>query len=531
MQFVELYDTTLRDGTQGEGVSLSVDDKLKLVKCLDHFGIDYVEGGWPGSNPKDAEFFLRAKELKLEHAKLTAFGSTRRAHRAVEEDANLAALIASGVSTATIFGKSWDFHVREALRTTLDENLRMITESVAFLRKHGLTVIYDAEHFFDGYRADPAYALETLKAALAGGAARVVLCDTNGGCLPHEIQEITQTVIQATGAPVGIHTHNDCGVGVANALMAVQIGAGHVQGTINGYGERSGNADLCQIIPNLVLKMGFRCNADVRSTTEVSRYVDELANISPDGRRPFVGDSVFAHKAGIHVSALMHHPETYEHMAPELVGNHRRVLVSELSGASNVIYKAQEYGIELHKGSPALMQVLTAVKALEHEGYTFDGAEGSFELLLKKAVGLFVPFFKLIGFRLIIDKRSPDDIPIAEASIKIRIGDVVIHTVADGLGPVNALDLALRKALEEQYPIIKEIQLVDYKVRVLQEKAGTEARVRVLVESAAHGRSWSTVGVSANIIEASWRALVDSIEYGLMMCAVKPQTQMLATND
>lgn len=531
MHFVELYDTTLRDGTQGEGVSLSVDDKLKVVKCLDQYGIDYIEGGWPGSNPKDAEFFQRARDVKLEHAKLTAFGSTRRANRAVEDDANLAALIASGVSTATIFGKSWDFHVREALRTTLDENLRMITESVAYLRSHGLTVIYDAEHFFDGYKADPVYALETLQAALAGGAARIVLCDTNGGCLPHEIQEVTQVVIRETGAPVGIHTHNDSGVGVANALMAVRVGASHVQGTINGYGERSGNADLCQIIPNLVLKLGMRCNANVRTTTEVSRYVDELANITPDSRRPFVGDSVFAHKAGIHVSALLHHPETYEHMAPELVGNRRRVLVSELSGASNVIYKAQEYGIELHKGSPALMQVLTAVKELEHEGYTFDGAEGSFELLLKKAVGLFVPYFELIGFRLIIDKRSPDDIPMAEASIKLRIGNTVVHTVADGLGPVNALDLALRKALEEQYPIIKEIQLIDYKVRVLEEKAGTEARVRVLVESAAHGRSWSTVGVSANIIEASWRALVDSIEYGLMMCEAKPQSSLMAARD
>lgn len=531
MSSVEIYDTTLRDGTQGEGVSLSVEDKLKIVRRLDTLGVDYIEGGWPGSNPKDADFFSRVKHLELRHACITAFGSTRHAGRPAQNDANLLAIANCGVRTAAIFGKSWDFHVKEALHTTLEENLAMIEESVAFLRQQGLQVVYDAEHFFDGYKADPQYALATLQAAVRGGAQVLSLCDTNGGSLPHEVYEVTRAVIEAVPVKVGIHAHNDGGVGVANALMAVRAGATHVQGTVNGYGERSGNADLCQIIPNLTLKLGYQCNVDVSGLTELSRYVDELANMSPDNRRPFVGGSVFAHKGGIHVSALLHHPQTYEHIDPALVGNQRRVLVSELSGASNVIYKAQECHIQLQKGSPALAQVLQAVKDLEHKGYTFEGAEGSFELLLKKTLGLYSPFFALIGFRMIIDKRSPDDIPLAEASIKLRIGDTIVHTVAEGDGPVHALDKALRRALEEQYPVIREIHLKDYKVRVLDEKSGTAAMVRVLIESAAHGHSWSTVGVSANIIEASWRALVDSIEYGLMTCNVVPQAHLNAVGE
>ncbi|MGI6081662.1 MAG: citramalate synthase [Limnochordia bacterium] len=521
---VELYDTTLRDGTQGEGISFSVEDKLNIVRRLDQLGIDLIEGGWPGSNPKDAEFFEQAKDLELMHSRLTAFGSTRHHSRRADEDPNLASIVNSGVKTAAIFGKSWDFHVREALRTTLEENLKMIEESIAFLVAQGLTVIYDAEHFFDGYKADSVYALETLHAAKRGGARTVCLCDTNGGCLPHEVYEITQHVRSVVDLPVGIHAHNDGGLGVANTLMAVKAGATHVQGTLNGYGERAGNADMCQIIPNLVLKMGYDCDVQVSSLTDLSRYVDDLANIRPDGRRPFVGRSVFTHKGGIHVSAMLRKPETYEHIDPSLVGNQRRVLVSELSGAGNMIYKAQEYQVHLEKGSTALSRVLQAVKELEHEGYTFEGAEGSFELLLKKSVGLYKPFFELAGLRVIIDKHSLSQEPVTEASIKVRIGDRLVHTVAEGEGPVHALDLALRRALGCVYPMIDDIHLTDYKVRVLNEDAGTSAVVRVLIESAAHGHSWNTVGVSANLIEASWRALVDSIEYGLMICEVQPQT-------
>jgi len=528
---VELYDTTLRDGTQGEGISFSVEDKLSIVRRLDQLGIDLIEGGWPGSNPKDAEFFERAKDIELTHARLTAFGSTRHHSRRAEEDPNLGAIVNSGVKTAAIFGKSWDFHVREALRTTLEENLRMIEESIAFLVAQGLTVIYDAEHFFDGYKADSVYALETLHAAARGGARTVCLCDTNGGCLPHEIYEITQHVRRVIDLPVGIHAHNDGGLGVANTLMAVRAGATHVQGTINGYGERAGNADMCQIIPNLVLKMGHDCGVQIAGLTDLSRYVDDLANVRPDSRRPFVGRSVFTHKGGIHVSAMLRKPETYEHIDPSLVGNQRRVLVSELSGAGNMIYKAQEYQIRLEKGSTALTRLLQAVKELEHEGYTFEGAEGSFELLLKKSVGLYKPFFELVGLRVIIDKHSLDQEPITEASIKVRIGDRLVHTVAEGEGPVHALDLALRRALGCVYPVINDIHLTDYKVRVVNEDAGTSAVVRVLIESAARGYTWNTVGVSANLIEASWRALVDSIEYGLMICEVQPQACVTANDE
>lgn len=513
-----LYDTTLRDGTQGEGISFSAEDKVNVAVRLDRFGIDYIEGGWPGSNPKDVEFFQRIKDVELIHAQIAAFGSTRRAHIAVEDDENLKALLRSGARVATIFGKSWNFHVTNALRTTLDENLRMIEESVAYLKEQGLEVIYDAEHFFDGYYADKAYALETLKAAVRGGASVVVLCDTNGGRLPHEVAEAVRHVRAEIDAPIGIHTHNDSGLAVANALAAVREGAVHVQGTINGYGERSGNCDLIQVIPNLQLKMGLVCVPEerMRELTELSLYVSEMANMRPDPRQPFVGRSVFAHKGGAHVSAILRHPETYEHIPPESVGNQRRVLVSELSGASNVIYKARDYGIELSKDSPALRKVVNTIKELEHQGYHFEGAEASFELILKKALGLYQPYFELVGLRLTVDKRDPLDEPVAEATIKVKVGEHILHTAADGNGPVNALDSALRKALETVYPQIRRIKLVDYKVRVLNERAGTAAKVRVLIRSSDDGKSWGTVGVSTNIIEASWRALVDSIEYGLM---------------
>lgn len=514
----------MRDGTQGEGISFSVEDKIKICQRLDQFGIHFIEGGWPGSNPKDAEFFALAKDLELENAVLTAFSMTRRAGIAVEDDDNIRSLLASGVRVATIVGKTWDFHVTNAIRTTLEENVKMIEETIAYLREHGLEVIYDAEHFFDGYSANPEYALETLRAAKRAGARTLVLCDTNGGRLPHEIEDGVRRVVELIGGSVGIHTHNDSGLGVANALAAVRAGAVQVQGTINGFGERCGNCDLVQVIPNLQLKMGISCvpEASVEKLTELSRYVSELANMPPDNRQPFVGQSVFAHKGGMHVSALLRHPETYEHIPPERVGNRRRVLVSELSGASNIIYKAKEYNVELKKDSPALRKVVNTVKELEHEGYHFEGAEGSFELILKKALGIYRPYFELVGFRMTIDKRDQDDEPAAEASIKVRVGEQIIHTVADGNGPVNALDSALRKALQYVYPAISRIKLADYKVRVLNERAGTGAKVRVLVTSTEGGRSWGTIGVSTNIIEASWRALVDSIEYGLMRINAEP---------
>ena len=521
---IQLFDTTLRDGTQGEGVSFSAEDKVRIARRLDRFGIDYMEGGWPGSNPKDVEFFQRIRDVKLERARVTAFGSTRRAGVAPEHDANLQAIVAAGVSVASIFGKSWDFHVTHALGTTLEENLRMISDSVRFLTAHGMEVIYDAEHFFDGYKRCRTYALETLAAAWEAGASVLVLCDTNGGTMPHEVYDIVLEVGERLGAPLGIHAHNDCGLGVANSLAAVRAGARHVQGTINGFGERCGNADLVQVIPNLQLKMGYHCVApeQLRSLTDLSRFVSELANRAPNDHHPFVGRSVFAHKGGIHVSAVLKHPETYEHIPPEMVGNERRVLVSELSGGSNVIYKARERGIELAKDSPALKEVVATIKNLEHQGYYFEAAEGSFELLLKKAVGRYRPYFALEGLRLIIAKDDMGEEPSAEAIIKVRVGDAVVHTAAEGNGPVNALDNALRKALVDVYPQLARIHLTDYTVRVLNEDGGTGAKVRVLIQSACDGRSWGTVGVSTNIIEASWIALVDSVEYGLMLCGVEP---------
>lgn len=519
---VHLFDTTLRDGTQGEGVSFSAEDKVRIARRLDRFGIDYIEGGWPGSNPKDVEFFETMKTVPLQHARLTAFGSTRRAGVAAEEDANLAAIVASGAGTAAIFGKSWDFHVTEALGATLAENLAMIEDSVRWLRGQGLEVIYLAEHFFDGWKRNEDYALQTVQAAARAGAEVVVLCDTNGGSMPEEVFAIVKEVGRGVDATLGIHAHNDCGLGVANSLAAVRAGARHVQGTMNGLGERNGNADLVQVIPNLQLKMGYACvPADnLRRLTGLSRYVSELANQEPDPRHPFVGKSTFAHKGGIHVSAVLKHPETYEHIDPELVGNERRVLVSELSGGSNVIYKAKEYGIDLDKNAPALRSVVATVKELEHQGYYFEAAEGSFELLLKKALGEYEPYFALESLRLIIEKDDMEEEPSAEAVIKVRIGGEIVHTAAAGNGPVNALDNALRKALLDSYPALDQIYLSDYKVRVLDEDAATGAKVRVLIQTKGKGRSWGTVGVSANIIEASWIALVDSVEYGLMTLGV-----------
>ena len=522
MPSVELYDTTLRDGSQAEGISFSVDDKLKIARRLDEFGFDFIEGGYPASNPKDMEFFRRVKELGLRRARIAAFGMTRRKDVRAHEDGTLKAMVESGAQVATVVGKSWTLHVTDALRTTLDENLRMIEESVAFLRSQGLYVIYDAEHFFDGCRADAEYALRTLEAAARGGASVLTLCDTNGGRLPREISEMTQAVVRRfPGLRVGIHTHNDSGLGVANTLAAVEAGASLVQGTINGYGERCGNADLVQVIPILQLKMGYSLvsGETLRRLSDLSRFIDDCANVRPDDRRPFVGRSAFAHKGGMHVSALLRRPDTYEHIDPELVGNRRRVLVSELAGASNLIFKAHEYGIPLERDTPVVGELVEKLKAMERDGYVFEGAEASFELLLRKAVGAHRPYFSPAGFELLSSKTTRShDSPRVEAAVELEVDGETLRATGVGNGPVNALDNAVRNALGGVYPEIGRIQLSDYKVRALSEGEGTGARVRVLIQCTALGRSWTTVGVSTDIVKASWEALTDAIEYGLMVC-------------
>jgi len=516
VQQVEIYDTTLRDGAQGEGISFSVDDKIKIARRLDKLGVHYIEGGWPGSNPKDVEFFRRMRDYRFRHARLCAFCSTRRVGIPAEQDGNLAATVASGVSNATVFGKSWDFHVYRALNTTLEENLAMIRDSVAFLRSRGLEVFYDAEHFFDGFKANPEYALATLAAAQEAGARIIVLCDTNGGVLPSEVPPIIERVRQAVQVPLGIHAHNDGGLAVANSLMAVEAGVVQVQGTVNGFGERCGNTDLCVLIPNLTLKKKIRTIPDDHLVylTELSRFVSEIANVIPDPRQPYVGASAFAHKGGVHVNALLKDPLTYEHIAPEAVGNKRNVLVSELSGLSNLVYKYRELKMG-DVDSEETRRFLNELKELEFQGFQFEGAEGSFELLVRKAYQGYKKPFNLESLRLIIELREDKHIS-SEATIKLRVGDQVIHTAAEGNGPVNALDAALRKALVAFYPQINRMKLNDYKVRVLNEKAGTEAVVRVLIETGDGRHSWGTVGVSSNIIEASWQALTDSLAYGLI---------------
>lgn len=519
MKKILLYDTTLRDGTQGEGISLSVEDKIKIALRLDKMGFDYIEGGWPGSNPKDLEFFRRIREYDLEHAKIVAFGSTCRPGSSPADDASIQATLDSGVRTAAVFGKSWDFHVTHALMTTLEENIRIIAESVSYLKSKGLEVIYDAEHFFDGYKRNPEYAIRTILAAQEAGADLLCLCDTNGGSLSLEIMQTVRTVMETVKLPLGIHAHNDSELAVANSLVAVQAGAVQVQGTINGYGERCGNANLCSIIPNLMLKMGYDClpEQELVSLTELSRYVSELANMIPNSHQPYVGNSAFAHKGGIHVSALLKNPETYEHIKPETVGNTRRVLVSELSGMSNIIYKADELDLDinLNQTNSETKAVLEEIKNLEHQGFQFEGAEASFELLLRKGFNGYSAPFNLEALRVIMEKKEDSDVH-SEVTIKMRVGDEIVHTAAEGNGPVNALDNALRKALEGFFPDIKDMVLADYKVRVLEGNAGTGSLVRVLIETHDHQDSWGTVGVSSNIIEASWQALVDSISYGLL---------------
>ncbi len=517
MQAVEIYDTTLRDGSQGEGISFSVEDKIKIALKLDRMGFHYIEGGWPGSNPKDMEFFRKIAQQPLKNSRITAFGSTRRPGGKAGEDPNLKSILAAGVQVATLVGKTWDFHVTHALNTTLEENLAMIRESVAFLRSKGLQVIYDAEHFFDGLKANPEYALATLEAAAGGGAGTLVLCDTNGGSLPEEIREAVVLAGKKFSVPLGIHCHNDGDLAVANSITAVLAGAAHVQGTVNGYGERCGNANLCSVVPNLVFKCGVETipTENLRKLTELSRYVSEVANMHPVSSMPFVGASAFAHKGGIHVSAIVKSPHTYEHIDPELVGNRRRVLVSELSGLSNLLYKYRELNLDLELQKEENRELLERIKEMENQGYQFEGAEGSFELLLRKLKTGYREPFKLENLRVIIE-MSEDKPAYTQSVIKMSVGDKVVHTAAEGNGPVNALDNALRKALDRFYPCIRNMQLSDYKVRVLDEKDGTGAQVRVLIETGDGERSWGTVGVSENIIEASWKALIDSIAYGLL---------------
>jgi 2-isopropylmalate synthase len=518
-RLIKIYDTTLRDGTQGEGVAFSMEDKVRIAHRLDQLGIHYIEGGWPGSNPKDLRFFKRVQDAVFKTAKISAFGATRRPGVRPQEDGNIQALVEAGPPVVTIFGKSWDFHVTSALGTTLDENVAMIADSVAHLLKHFEEVIYDAEHFFDGYKRNPDYAMRTLLAAEAAGAHCLVLCDTNGGSLPHEVAAIIREVTRAVKAetPLGIHVHNDTECAVASSLAAVGEGIGHVQGTINGYGERCGNANLVSIIPNLMLKMGLECipRANLRELRDVSRLVSELANRKPWTAQPYVGDSAFAHKGGIHVSAVLKHPETYEHVDPDAVGNQRRVLVSELAGQSNVLWKAREYGIDLDKNTPDARRILEMLKRLEDEGFLFEGAEASFELLMERALGNHRPYFELGGYRVIVEENAGDGEPVAEATVRLRVKGVEEHTAASGNGPVNALDHALRKALEDFYPSLREMALLDYKVRILDESKATASKTRVLITSGDGSDTWGTVGVADNIIEASWQALVDSIEYKL----------------
>lgn len=515
---IEIFDTTLRDGAQTEDISFSVEDKLRITEKLDELGIHYIEGGWPGSNPKDGEYFKKVKKLKLGNSRIVAFGSTHRPKHKVEDDANIKALLNSQTSIITIVGKTWDFHVREALRITLDENIELIHNSISYLKRRADKVFFDAEHFFDGFKDNPKFSAKCLLAAREAGADCIVLCDTNGGTLPNAVRTITEKVVGTLSAPVGIHAHNDSECAVANSIVAVDAGASQVQGTINGFGERCGNANLCSVIPDLQIKLGLKVitNGQLSRLRDVSRFVNEIANIRHFRRQPFVGDSAFAHKGGIHVSAIVKRPETYEHIRPQLVGNSQRVLISDLAGKSNILRKAQEFGIRVDPDSPNIQDIVTKLKELENEGFQFEGAEASFELLMKKALGLHRRFFDLIGFRIIVEEKKQHGVPV-EATIMLKMPNGhTEHVAAIGSGPVNALDNALRKALIKYYPQLQNVQLHDYKVRVLEAGKGTSAKVRVLIESGDEKNRWGTVGMSENIIEASWQALVDSIEYKLL---------------
>ncbi|MFQ5671793.1 MAG: citramalate synthase [Nitrospinales bacterium] len=523
MRTITIYDTTLRDGSQSEEVSFTVEDKIRIAHKLDELGVHYIEGGWPGANPRDIEFFGKVKHAGFRHAKMVAFGSTRRVGKKAEDDPNLADLLRSETETVTIFGKSWDLHVLEALNTSLEENLNMVGETIAFLKKHGREVIFDAEHFFDGYKNNPDYAMQVIGAAASAGADWIVPCDTNGGSLPSEIYSIFKTARQSVDTKLGIHTHNDSELGVANAIAALEAGAQQVQGTINGLGERCGNANLVSLIANIKLKLKLDCVSDeqMKRLKEISAFVDELANRAHWNHQPFVGKSAFAHKGGIHVSGVRKNRATYEHIDPEFVGNHTRILISDLSGKSSIQYKAREYGVDLDGQDKKIKKILADLKQAENLGFQYEGAEGSFELLMRDALGKKELFFDFIGFRVIVEKRREDETPISEATVKIKVNGVQEVMAAEGSGPVNALDQAIRKALIKFYPELKEMSLLDYKVRILEGKKGTEAKTRVLIESGDHQAKWETVGVSENIIEASWQALVDSIQYKLSGLADK----------
>jgi len=528
---IEIYDTTLRDGTQGERINFSAEDKCQIARQLDALGVDFIEGGWPGSNPRDMDFFEKARALKLEHARISAFGATRRRDSSCATDKSIQALLRAETPVVTIFGKSWLLHVTDALRISPEENLEIIADSVRYLAERVPYVVYDAEHFFDGYRDDPEYALATLRAAAAGNPQRIVLCDTNGGSLPADVRDVTARVVQEFGITIanndpesipapassfglGIHCHNDGELAVANSLAAVAAGAIQVQGTINGYGERCGNANLCSVIPNLQLKLGYEVLGEGRlpHLRSTAHYVSELANMALDSRTAFVGDSAFAHKGGVHVSAVARNPRTYEHIDPEQVGNRRRVLVSDLAGRANLLAKATELNLQLEDEQA----VLDELKRLENDGYEFEAAEASLELLIHKLRGVHQPYFELLGFR-VIDEHRGALMPMSEATVKVKVGDFVEHTAATGTGPVNALDHALRRALEKFYPSLADVRLVDYKVRVTSSSlTGTASRVRVLITSTDGQNQWGTVGVSPNIVEASWRALVDAVEFKLV---------------
>ncbi len=518
---IEVFDTTLRDGAQTPTVSFSVTDKLKIVELLDDLGVDYIEGGWPGSNPKDVEFFKEVKNLNLKNSEIVAFGSTRRKNIKSYDDQNLQSIIASGVKTACIFGKTWRLHVEEALQTTLQENLNMIYDSIKFLKENSLKVIYDAEHFFDGYKSDKNYALECLKTAYLAGADCIVLADTNGGCLPFEISSIVQDVVvffkkENINVKLGIHAHNDSDCAVANTIVAVESGCQHIQGTINGLGERCGNANLCSVIPALMLKLGYSVisKENLKKLTEVSLSIYEICNMIPNERQPYVGSSAFAHKGGVHASAVAKIEKSYEHIDPKLVGNERKILISELAGKSNFLFKFPQLRVNLTE--EYISKIIKTIKQKEYEGYFYENAEGSFVVLVLKTLGIYKEFFRIAGFRVIIEYKPEKKEIVTEATLKLIINDKEEHIVAEGDGPVNALDNALRKALTKYYPELKEVKLIDFKVRVVNPQAGTAAKVRVNIESMRKNERWSTVGVSENIIEASWEALVDAIEYQLL---------------
>ena len=518
---ISIYDTTLRDGAQAEGVTFSPTSKIQIAKTLDSFGVDYIEGGFAASNPRDMAFFNEIKNIKLKNAKIAAFGSTRRANVKVTDDKGSLALLEADTPVCTIFGKSWLLHVEEVLKTTAEENLLMIEDTCKFLKDHGKEVIYDAEHFFDGYKSNATYALKTILSAKEGGADSIVLCDTNGGCLSHEIYEIIQQVKEVCDLPIGIHSHNDSDTGVANAMEAIRAGAIQVQGTINGFGERCGNCNLISVIANLIKKTNHTCLNDennLKNLKAISQFINEKANLRDNQRAPYVGESAFAHKAGMHVDGVRKNSDSFEHILPESVGNMRRILISELSGASNVMEKLFEMGLDnIDRKSPEIREILSKMEQMEKNGYVYESADASFKMLIKKVIKEHKDFFKLDGFRVIVEKRSKDESCISEASIKLKVNGESASAVGEGDGPVDALNMALRSALMKFFPSIKGVNLADYRVSILDPEEATGAKTRVQIESTDGNSSWGTVGVSENIIEASWEALLDGVEYKLFL--------------